>query len=467
MVSNFLYSRSHFCSKLQKLLSIYFKFKGLTAKGCDTLHYFGVTMSSKWTTDAVENVSKEAMQEVREKVEQYLSITAHDNVHIPFRIFSQRLDHHAENGHGTAAVVYIKQDTPHFSPGINRLLQETRAAGMANPLNAADIIRIAQEGWLQIEHHMVDYVLHVLLNSSEFALKSYPEETSPAFAPPPPVKLLPCGPAHTVRQYLLGSMSTKEQSYEDNDRVVKEVLQQLGITTENIDRLRELGEERLMFWVGDQLTASRLRGLARYRCQDSNAFDRMDYIVVIWGWLHYQMAFAKSIHKQYLGTEAGFGLKHAFALLRRRGLDTASTQGPFHDNIEHAFYDIMDAWIRALWLVQSGVERLEDLRSRPAEELHSLAEDIVRHHASSRAVDVERLKGDGADRIRQQGIMFNRDVLLYIVLDQAIKVGDVGLMENILPHALLRFIGGRNSKYAIETLEMLQGLHCEWPEEVA
>lgn len=467
MVSVFLYSRSHFCSKIQKLLSIYFKFKGLTAKGCDTLHYLGITMSSKWTTNAVEQVSKEAMQEVRQKIEQYPSVNAHDNVHIPFRVFSQRLDHQAENGHGTAAIVYVKQDAPQFSPGINRLLQETRTAGMANPLSAADIIRLAQEGWPQIEHHMTNYVLHVLLNSSEFEFKSYPEKNSPAFAPAPPVESLPCGPEHTVLQYLLGSMSTKEQSYEDNDKVVKEILQQLGITTENVDRLRELGEERLMFWVGDQLTASRLRGLARFRCQDGNAFDRMDFILIVWGWLHYQMAFAKSIHKQYLGTEAGFGLKHAFGLLRRRGLDTASTQGPFHDDIERTFYDIMDARIRTLWLVQSGARKLEDLRDQSAEELRSLAEDIVRAHASTRAVDMERLKGDDADKVRQQGIMFNRDVLLYIVLDQAIKFGDVGLMENILPHALLRFIGGRNSKYAIETLEMLQGLHREWPEEVA
>jgi hypothetical protein len=36
----------------------------------------------------------------------------------------------------------------------------------------------------------------------------------------------------------------------------------------------------------------------------------------------------------------------------------------------------------------------------------------------------------------------------------------------MLPHLLFRFIGGRNSNYATEILELLQGLHREWTPEV-
>ena len=62
--------------------------------------------------------------------------------------------------------------------------------------------------------------------------------------------------------------------------------------------------------------------------------------------------------------------------------------------------------------------------------------------------------------------MWNHDILQYIVLDQAIKHGDVGLMEDMLPQLLFWFMGGRNSNYATEVLELLQGLHREWPAEV-
>ncbi|TFY59955.1 hypothetical protein EVJ58_g5445 [Rhodofomes roseus] len=466
MVSIFLYSRSQYCGKLQKLFAIYFKFKGLTAKGCDTMHALGIVMSAKWTTNAVETLSDEAMDELRRKIEDYPSINAHDNVHVPFRVFSQRLDNRAENGHGTAATVYVKQDAQKLPPSTHRELQQQRAAGMANPIDTADILRLAWEGWPRIERHMIDYVLRVLLDSREFDMKSYPHKKDSAFARPEPVNEVPCGPDHTVLQYLLGSMDTKEQSYDDNDKVVSEILKQLGITTADVARLKELGEEKLMFWAGDQLTVDRLRGLWRFRCQDLNGFDRMDWMVIVFGWLHYQMAFGKSLHRQYLGTEAGFGLKHAFEVLRRKGLDNVSTQGPFHDNFEHALYDIMDARIRTLWLVLTGATSLADLRARAPEELATLAARIVHEYASMWAMDEEQMQKDNTDEVRRQQIMFNRDVLLYIVLDLAIKHGDIGLMEDILPNVLLRFVGGRNSKYTIESLELLQSLHREWPEGV-
>lgn len=39
-------------------------------------------------------------------------------------------------------------------------------------------------------------------------------------------------------------------------------------------------------------------------------------------------------------------------------------------------------------------------------------------------------------------------------------------MEDMLPHLLFHFIGGRNSNYTHEILELLQSLHREWPPEV-
>jgi hypothetical protein len=62
--------------------------------------------------------------------------------------------------------------------------------------------------------------------------------------------------------------------------------------------------------------------------------------------------------------------------------------------------------------------------------------------------------------------MWNSDVLSYLELRNAIKTGDVGRMEDLLPTLLFRFAGGGNSKYAIEILELLQGLRREWPEDI-
>ena len=80
--------------------------------------------------------------------------------------------------------------------------------------------------------------------------------------------------------------------------------------------------------------------------------------------------------------------------------------------------------------------------------------------------DIDSKPCEKGDQQKRQIIQWNRDVLQYIVLDQAISHGDVGLMEDMLPHLLFQFIGGCNSKYSIEILELLQGLHREWPPDV-
>ena len=54
----------------------------------------------------------------------------------------------------------------------------------------------------------------------------------------------------------------------------------------------------------------------------------------------------------------------------------------------------------------------------------------------------------------------------YVELDEVMRVGDVGRMEDMLPRLLFLFIGGGNHKYVGKTLELLQGLHREWTDEV-
>ena len=78
-------------------------------------------------------------------------------------------------------------------------------------------------------------------------------------------------------------------------------------------------------------------------------------------------------------------------------------------------------------------------------------------------MDADPAKRD--EQLRQL-VMWNRDILQYIILDHAISDGDVGLMEDMLPHLFLRFQGGGNGNYSQEVLELLQGLHREWDPEV-
>lgn len=247
---------------------------------------------------------------------------------------------------------------------------------------------------------------------------------------------LPHGPEHITLQYLLGSINVPEVSYADNEHVVEELMNQLGLGS-TCAECQGLGEEKILAWIGDQLTVDRLRGLFKFCSQDINSFDRLDWMILVFGWLHLQMAFANSLHKQYLGTAAGRGLMHAFTVLKRKGLGSALIKGPFHHDLVEAIYHVAEAHLQIDWLAVTKVKNLEDLRSCQPEELVSYARKLVDEHASSGALDqMDALPLDKQDEVKCQTILWNCDVLHYIVLDQAIKQGDVGLMEDMLPTLL-------------------------------
>ncbi|KAK0451960.1 uncharacterized protein EV420DRAFT_1621740 [Desarmillaria tabescens] len=180
-----------------------------------------------------------------------------------------------------------------------------------------------------------------------------------------------------------------------------------------------LALKNLITWCRDQLTIDQLCGLSKYHAMDSNSYDQLDWMLLVFGWFYLMMAFAQSLHKQYLGTTKGKGLQTSFNIMKQKGLLTMLIRGPFHHNLDEALKHIAEAHIM---------------------------------HGSSNALNAMDLQG--------------QDMLQYLLLDDAIKHGDVGMMEDFLPQLLFCFQDGGNSKYMTEVLELLQALHWEWPEEV-
>lgn len=157
------YTRSHHRNRFQKLLALYFKFRGLSAKGFDTMHALALTMSHKWTANSVGRMSKTAMEEVRLRMDLYPWLLSYDNVQIPFRVFSQRLDNRGEFGNGTAATVYIKRNAVPLPSSANRDFQEQRAIGLEHPLTILEIIDLSMETYPRIQKRATYHVLEVLL----------------------------------------------------------------------------------------------------------------------------------------------------------------------------------------------------------------------------------------------------------------------------------------------------------------
>ncbi|OAX34538.1 hypothetical protein K503DRAFT_676428, partial [Rhizopogon vinicolor AM-OR11-026] len=79
------------------------------------------------------------------------------------------------------------------------------------------------------------------------------------FSSPSPINLLPVGPEYVTQQFMLGTVHIEEASYEGNDQLIREWLRQLNL--DSLQEQQKTGLFRVIGWVGDQLTAERLRGL--------------------------------------------------------------------------------------------------------------------------------------------------------------------------------------------------------------
>jgi hypothetical protein len=460
LISMSTFSRSHANSKLPKLLTIYFKSCGLAAKAFDTLHALGVTMSQKWAYDGIERLSKRVREALLEDIATYPWFGTHDNINIPFRVYEQRLTNQSHFDCGTAATIFVIKDPTAVRPD-NRAFQRQQAIGAKNPIMYMDIMKLEFAASARIRTRAIYKVLSFLIDAPAFAFDTYGQNNHDLFKPPTPVQQLA---DQMVCQYMLNTVHIEEASYEGNDRVLKEWWHQLGVASP--EKKKELGEDNLIVWAGDQLTVSRIRGLHRFRAEDLNSYDRLAFLKEVPGWFHAQIAIEHSLHSQYYGTQAGFGLIHAFHLLERKGLHAPSVQGTFHHHLKEALLHITEARFRDIWLVVGKVQKLEDLRDRTPQELYTLATSIVDNYASTAALRKIEDKKSRKDELLYQSTQMARDLLDYIHLDDAIGSGDVGSIQDMIPRLLFRFAGGKNKNYAIEMLELLQGLQREWPDDL-
>ena len=285
------------------------------------------------------------------------------------------------------------------------------------------------------------------MDAPDFAFETYIQNYHDVFKPPAPIHRLSIGQDRITCQYMLNTVHIEEASYEGNDRVLKKWWRQLKV---DAPKKKMMGEDNLIVWAGDQLTVSRIRGLHRFRAEDLNSYDRLAFLKEIPGWFHTQIALEHSLHSQYYGTQSGFGLVHAFDLLKRKGLHAPSVQGTFHHHLQEVLLHIAEARFQDIWLVVGKVKKLEELRDRAAHELHELAALIVDDYASTAALRKMKAKKARKDELLYQLAQMAHDLLDYIHLNDAIKAGDVGAIQDMIPRLLFRFVGGKNKNYAID-----------------
>ncbi|PCH37580.1 hypothetical protein WOLCODRAFT_84034, partial [Wolfiporia cocos MD-104 SS10] len=136
-------------------------------------------------------------------------------------------------------------------------------------------------------------------------------------------------------------------------------------------------------------------------------------------------------------------------------------------HLDQALYHILEAHICTFWHLISGVRNLCELQEQLLEALCTLASLLIKEHAGANTITILKSDPNGADELQIQASSFMHDTFQYVVLDRAIKYGNIGIMEGMVPHLLFRFICGHNSNYTIECLEStVSHFADEWPPAV-
>ena len=170
MISQCQYTRSYRRGRLAKAWGIYLKACGMSARTFDAIHSLGLTMSHKWTADALRTLSASAMEEIRKLVKTHPFFLSYDNVNVPLRVFSQRLHNQSHFQSGCAGTVWVLPREAALPPAINAALRQSRQTPSAfNLMPLIDGNPEAEECW---RAQYIHQILLVLLNSPEF--QDYP-----------------------------------------------------------------------------------------------------------------------------------------------------------------------------------------------------------------------------------------------------------------------------------------------------
>jgi hypothetical protein len=469
MVETAISMRSSHSGLLRRLHSIYFKSTGISSRAYHTLSVLGTCMQQSWTYGAIEAMSELQMQQFSADFRKHPVVLSYDNVNLNHAVFEQRAENRAQRGHsdGTIGVGIVIKDSslPGPSSFTRERLCQQRELGRQSTITAAEIMDLEVGNAPKLVPFEAHFVLECLLTSREFDLSTYKHADKQILAPPKPLDGLPTGPESATEYFLFHAEEINEATIDGNDELLQALFKQLGLADE---AGRLLIKDLALPFVGDQLTVSRCRSLWEQLGDEENSYDRNDWQYLLCAFFHTLMNTARTLHEQYYCSNTGVGLAHACnKLLHRKHLANASIQGTFYHHLEELLLHVVTARFRDAWLQASGCSSLRELRNESAERLVSLSHEIRLSYASNNAlVRHDRLETSKQDEIFRQGIHFNRDLLHFVVLQRGIRNGDVGVVEAMIPRLLFRFIGTGSNNYTKEMLELLQGLHHEWPEEI-
>ncbi|KAF9976372.1 hypothetical protein BGZ65_007864 [Modicella reniformis] len=431
--SMLVFLRNRRANFFQANTGLYVFSKGAPRRLIDFLSRLGISVSHQSILRGMESLSKDAQQRLRAEVREKAWYLVYDNINMACRKYDQRLTNQDSFESGTTATVIITEKSA----------EEERDRNPVRHLCPKDLMLTSEN-----DKHFRDVIRSHLVAALQRNIKTF-EKCS---IPPPTKKLLP---ARRTTAYPLPAMDINQSSVRGNKDVIEKMAQDiLQLDPELFDGLR-------IIIAGDQLTVLRLRSLIRIRMKDVSPFHRMEWIIPVMQLFHLQMLLGATILRNHYGSLSTPGSVAFYAtLLKRKRVGLEKPDFHATDELLRHVFDAMALRAWELVLNCHGLQTFTCDDPRPTKAklmgiIETKVDDLIERFLVMRNIDK-------LDTASKNAAIFLRDMLLYIELSSAIKVGDVGRLEEVIKMLTIFFQGGANKNYAAELLHLHCGLSYCW-----
>ncbi|KDN41357.1 hypothetical protein RSAG8_07472, partial [Rhizoctonia solani AG-8 WAC10335] len=478
-ISALSYQISQRNNRTQMFVAVYLKAKSSPKSLYMFLQHCGLSLSYDWAENMLKSVSAAAMDRAAKAFADGACILVYDNYRARFGIKHQRMNHMTASDNGTTATILplpleasrLLNDPANYLDHYLAIKQRY-INGTMRFIEPLDFHRPADE--VQINKRLRHNILAALFRIPEVASLELDVQHNILLSAPSPVDQLPHGAEFCSKQHMLGTMDYDESTLAGNDNVLDDSFGQLGYKTP--EAKVGLARSRKQYVVGDQLTHLRGETLQEIKQGEFNTLERHDWLIWIPGWFHILMNFGRAIYFEHYGTSTGLLLARDAATLGWAGLKQPTrNKGPDFHILDEALPIILDSRYRSLWLWAAGVDSTPELadwtKNATAKQLEAAMNKIWAERASSRALQLlndqktQKVTKDGRKKIikienednaLESSIRLQRDLMMYEELRRAIRFGDVGQMENLIPKLLIYFAGSKRWNYTRMLTSVLQ-----------
>lgn len=205
-------------------------------------------MSHQWAYSGLEKLSEQTMDDMKSQILNCPWFLCYDNVNIAFYAYSQWLNNQSHFDNECASTLFlIENPDPLVSLLSNAQLQETQKAGHGDMFDIKEVIQLENKSHDSSHAFFVYQVLHYLLDSSDFDLKTYHDQDSPLFKKPPAINQIPHDSSLLSKQFMLWTVHIEEASHEGNSQIMEEWFKQLGL--DSLDK-QQRSLTHFTKWIG-------------------------------------------------------------------------------------------------------------------------------------------------------------------------------------------------------------------------